>query len=119
MINTKENVMTKQPKDDAGAIVPLLGLGTSRGLQVPYTAAASNASAQLSLHTKIVTVTPSTACFIEIGNSAVSASNATSHYLSAGVPYDIVVRNESSSANVYIAVIGASDSGRLYISERV
>jgi hypothetical protein len=110
--------MTKQLKDDSGAVIPLLGFNAARGLQVPFTSAASNTSASLLSATKVITITSTATCFIELGNNSISANKTNSHYIVSSMPYDIAVGGESPSEERYIAVIGSTASGTLYISER-
>lgn len=111
--------MTRQHKDDGGAIIALLGLRYGGGKQVVFNPSTSTLSSALHASSKIITITATNSCFIEIGTSSASASTSTSHYLLGGVPYDISIGDTSTyTGSRYIAVIGASTTGTLYISER-
>lgn len=96
--------MVKQVKDDSGAIVPLLGYRPGGAIQLNYTT---------TVDSKIVSITPTTNCFIEFNGVA---SNTTSHFLLGGVCYDMSIGAERGAAN--LSVIGDTVSGKLYISER-
>ena len=107
--------MSTQPRDDAGYVIPALGLSPGRGYIVPFTASSASNSVNISRTTDVVTITSTAAAFVEVGPNVV-ASNVSSHYILAGVPYDIAVPERSSIAQV--SVIGVSTAGTLYISER-
>ena len=111
--------MSKQPRDDGNEPIPVLGLRPNRGHQVPYTAS-SNTSPAISSSVRVVTLYATTDCFIETGDASVTASNVTSHFLPADIPYDISLGDETSAVDndKYVAVIGSSSDGKLYISER-
>jgi hypothetical protein len=100
--------MVKQVKDNGGNVVPLLSYKLNGAKIVTYTNSAANS---VLVSSKIISATPSTNCFIEIGGTA----TANSHFLLGGVPYDFSIGAERTSAN--ISVIGES-AGTLYISER-
>lgn len=102
--------MVKQIKDDSGAIVPLLGYRPGGAIQLNYTTASANTAV---VDSKIISITPTTNCFIEFNGTA---SNATSHFLLGGVCYDMSIGAERGTAN--ISVIGETVIGILYISER-
>lgn len=100
--------MVKQVKDNGGNVVPLLGYKLNGAKTLTYTNSVANTTL---IASKIVSVTPSTNCFIEVG----AVATANSHFLLGGVPYDFTIGAERSNAN--LSVIGAS-TGILYISER-
>lgn len=102
--------MVKQVKDDSGAIVPLLGYRPGGAIQLNYTTTSANTT---TVDSKIVSITPTTNCFIEFNGVA---SNTTSHFLLGGVCYDMSIGAERGAAN--LSVIGDTVSGKLYISER-
>ena len=107
--------MSIQPRDDAGYVIPALGLSPGRGYSIPFTSAVANTSAVVGTTIDVVTLTSTAAAFVEVGANVV-ASNVSSHYILAGVPYDIAVPERSS--NTRVSVIGATTTGILYISER-
>lgn len=100
--------MVKQVKDDGGSIVPLLGYKLGGAYILPYSNTVANS---ITVASQIISVTATTNCFIEFGGTA----SANSHFLLGGVPYDMTIGAERSSAN--ISVIGES-AGRMHISER-
>ena len=112
--------MSKQPRDDGNDPIPVLGFRANKGHQVPFTVGASNTSPQFSDSVRVVTLYSTKDAFIETGSSTVEASNVTSHFLPATIPYDISLGNENDAVNndKFVAVIGDSSAGKLYISER-
>ena len=111
--------MSKQPRDDGNDPIPVLGLRPNSGYQVPHTTS-SNTSPAISNSIRVVSLYSTTDCFIETGNSSVSANQSNSHFLPSGFIYDISLGAETiASANDrYVAVISATSPGILYISER-
>jgi len=113
--------MSKQPRDDGNAAIPVLGIRPNCGYQVPFTNSTSNTSPQISNSVRVVTLYSTQDAFIETAEtSSVSANSSNSHFLPATVPYDISLGSEVVSENNdrFIAVLGASTNGILYISER-
>ena len=108
--------MSKQPKDDGGNIIPVLGLRFQSGYIVPFTTSA-NTSPQFSGHTSVVTIYSTSACFIECGDANVIANTSNSHFIASSIPYDISTKSDSGE-KLYLSVIGATAPGTLYISER-
>ena len=74
--------MSKQPRDDANAPIPVLGLRPSGGQSVSISGTTAR-SAEINSHIRVVTLFSDTDCFIETGNSTVTASASTSHFLPA------------------------------------
>ena len=112
--------MSKQPRDDGNAAIPVLGFRPNKGHQVPFTVGASNTSPQFSDSIRVVTLFSTQDAFIETGDSTVTASNTTSHFLPADIPYDISLGDDvvATENDKFIAVIGSTSSGKLFISER-
>lgn len=113
--------MSQQPKDNANEPIPVLGLRPNGGYQVPFTAATANTSPRISNSVRVVTLYSTVDAFIETAETdSVSANSTNSHFLPATVPYDISLGPEVVSENNdrFVAVIGSTSSGVLYISER-
>ena len=112
--------MSKQPRDDGNDPIPVLEFRPNKGHQVPFTVGASNTSPQFSDSVRVVTLYSTQDAFIETGDGTTTASNVTSHFLPATIPYDISLGDETvaSSNDKFVAVIGDSSAGKLYISER-
>lgn len=106
--------MLKQIKDDSGEIVPLLSYKTRGASQLNYTTAAANS---LVLTSKIVSITSTSTCFIELSANNLAANTSISHYIVSNIPYDLSIGAEKT--NTYLSVIGSTNSGTLYISERI
>lgn len=115
--------MSKQPRDDANAPIPVLALRTGGGQQISVTDSSAR-SAAVADRVRVVTVYSTVNAFIEIGDNTVSSNTVSSHFLPAGLPYDISLGDETISRNNprFIAVIKASsddEDGVLYLSERI
>lgn len=113
--------MSKQPRDDGNDPIPVLGFRFNSGHQVPFTSASSNASSAVSNSVRVVTLYSTADCFVETHvQSTVEANKVNSHFIPATVPYDVSLGHEvvASENDRYIAVIGSTASGTLYISER-
>jgi hypothetical protein len=112
--------MSKQPRDDANAPIPVLALRPGGGQQIVIDTM-SVRSAAVANHVRVVTLFATEDCFIEIGDSSVTANTANSHFLPAGIPYDISLGSETVTKENprYLAVITAESPGTLYLSERI
>jgi hypothetical protein len=100
--------MVKQVKDAGGNAVPLLGYKLNGATKLTYTSSVANTAL---VSSKVISVTATTNCFIEVGGVA----TANSHFLLGAVPYDFTLGAERNSAN--LSVLGES-TGTLYVSER-
>jgi len=111
--------MSKQPRDDANAPIPVLALRPGGGQQIAVDASSAR-SAAVHPSVRVVTLYSSVDAFIEIGDEDVIASTATSHFLPAGLPYDISLGAETRPSDNprYVACIALSEAGTLYLSER-
>ena len=111
--------MSKQPRDDANAPIPVLGLRPSGGQSVSISDTTAR-SAEINSHIRVVTLFSDTDCFIETGNSTVTASASTSHFLPASILFDISLGSDTSASDgdKFIAAITSSGTGTLRISER-
>ena len=109
--------MSRQPKDDNNNPIPILPLKASGGQKVSIAAASARSTA---VTTQAVTLHANCNCYVEVGDSTVTASTSTSHYLPELQTYDIgtgILFGEADT--VYVAVRRADTiNGDLYISER-
>lgn len=115
--------MSKQPRDDANAPIPVLALRPGGGQRIAVTDSSAR-SAAVADRVRVVTLYTTADAFIEIGNDDVVANTSNSHFLPASLPYDISLGDETISKNNprFIAVIKASgddEDGVLYLSERI
>jgi hypothetical protein len=110
--------MSKQPRDDGNAAIPVLGYRPGTGQQLVI-AGTANRSAAFHPSTRVISVYADADCFIEIGNDSVVANLTTSHIVPAGLYMDISLGDSfvASGTSKYISCIGLSD-GILHISER-
>lgn len=111
--------MSKQPRDDANAPIPVLAYRPNGGQQIALSDVSAR-SAAVGGSVRVVTLYATVDCFFEVGDADVIANGSTSHFLPAGLPYDISLGSETiTSQNPrYIAFI-AGESGVLYLSERI
>ena len=111
--------MSKQPRDDGNDPIPVLGLRPSGGQQIAFSGATARSTA-ISNSIRVVTLYATQDCFVETGDATVEANGSTSHFLPAGIPYDISLGAETDATNndKYVAVVAVADSGTLYLSER-
>tara|TARA_Y100000356_G_C11145248_1_gene227606 strand:+ start:66 stop:404 length:339 start_codon:yes stop_codon:yes gene_type:complete len=111
--------MSKQPRDDANAPIPVLGLKPGGGQAVSISTTTARSTA-ISNSIRVVTLFSDTDCFIETGDSSVTASTSTSHFLPASTLFDLSLGSETvaSDNDKFVAAITSSGSGTLRISER-
>jgi hypothetical protein len=111
--------MSKQPRDDGNATIPVLGLRPGGGQAIATSTAAAR-SAAIAGSVRVITLYSTVDCFIETGDSSVEANTSTSHFLPAQIPYDISLGSETiaSDNDRFISAILAAGSGILYVSER-
>ena len=100
--------MVKQIKDNGGNVVPLLSYKTGGATILQYNNVTANTATVTSA---IISVTPTTNCFIEFG----AVATASSHFLLGNIPYDMSIGAERRTAN--LSVLGET-TGRMYISQR-
>jgi hypothetical protein len=110
--------MSKQPRDDANAAIPVLSYRPGTGRQLTITSSSIRSSA-FAGPTRVISIYTDVDCFIEIGGPDVEANLTNSHLIPAGIYMDISLGDRfiSSENSKFLAVIGNS-SGTLYISER-
>ena len=113
--------MSKQPRDDGNAAIPVLSYKHHGGQQLSFSGA-STRSAAFGGSTRVVSLYTNEGCFFEVGDVTVTANASNSHILPAGIYIDVSLGSEmvSSQNQKYIAAIGIDGAdGTLYISERV
>lgn len=113
--------MSKQPRDDGNAAIPVLGYKYHGGQSIAF-GGASVRSTEFGGSTRVVSLYTNEGCFFEIGDSTVESNTSNSHILPAGVYIDVSLGSEiiSTQNQKYISAIGLDgNEGILYISERV
>lgn len=108
--------MSKQPRDDAGQSIPILGYKPQKGMIIPFTDSA-NTSPKISSDVLVLSLYSTTDCFVEFGDANVIANTSNSHFIPASMPQDVSLLVYDTHME-YVSVIG-SEAGVLYISERV
>jgi hypothetical protein len=111
--------MSKQPRDDGNAAIPVLSYRPLRGQRIAYTTAPAR-SAQFSDSVRVISIYATDSCFIELGNSSVQANTANSHFIPGGFYMDISLGSEldARATAKYISVVSEDNEGILYVSER-
>lgn len=112
--------MSKQPRDDGNAAIPVLSYRLHGGQTISFGASAIRSNA-FSASTRVVSVYSTDTCLFELGDDTVVANVSNSHILPAGVYMDLSLGAElvASQNSKYISVIGLDGSeGIVYISER-
>ena len=108
--------MSRQPKDDNNNPIPILPLKASGGQKVSIAAASARSTA---VTTQAVTLHANCNCYVEVGDSTVTASTSTSHYLPELQTYDIATGILFGTADTrHIEVIRDTADGIIFISER-
>jgi len=113
--------MSKQPRDDGNEAIPVLGLRTRGGQNVAFNTSTATTSQQISDSVRVVTLYATADAFIEThGSVTVTPNAANAHFLPSSIPYDISLGFENDAINndKFVTVLGISESGTLYISER-
>lgn len=111
--------MSKQPRDDGNAAIPVLSYRPHCGQAVAYTIAPAR-SARLSDSVRVISIYATDSCFIEIGDSNVVADINSSHFIPGGFYMDISLGAETDPRlnAKYVSAISENNEGILYISER-
>lgn len=109
--------MSKQPRDDGNAAIPVLGF-RYQGAQRIAISATSTLSTAFAANVRVISIYADADCYFEIGDHTISADVLTSHFLPAGTYLDVSLGSSlvSSDNAKHIAVIGTS--GMLHVSER-
>lgn len=112
--------MSKQPRDDGNDPIPVLGFKQHGGKIVPFESASANTSPAIANSIRVVTLYSTKDAFFETGDTGITANKANSHFVPAGIPYDISLgaETQASDNDRFVSVIGATESGVAYISER-
>ena len=112
--------MSKQPRDDGNDPIPVLGFRQHGGKIVPFETGSANSSPAIANSIRVVTLYSTVDAFFETGDSGITANKANSHFVPAGIPYDISLGSEivSSENDRFLSIIGNTEDGVAYISER-
>jgi hypothetical protein len=110
--------MSKQPRDDANAPIPVLGLRPKSGQQIAISGTAALSGA-FHPSTRVITVYTTQDCFIELGNAATVANTVNSHIIPSSFVFDLALSPDlvQTGETRYLSVVGSS-GGTLYVSER-
>lgn len=113
--------MSKQPRDDGNAAIPVLSYKHQSG-QILSFSGVSTRSTPFGGSTRVVSLYTNEGCFFEVGDADIVANISNSHILPAGIYIDVSLGSEivSTQNQKYIAAIGIDGAdGTLYISERI
>lgn len=108
--------MTKQPRDDGNEAIPVLGYRSGGAQHINITS--SSRSAAFADSTRVISIYATEACYIALGNAAISAS-ASDHFIPADTYLDISLGSDIDSRKLhkYLAISGTG--GIIHISERI
>jgi hypothetical protein len=112
--------MSKQPRDDGNAPIPVLGLLKHGGQVIDLSAVSAQQSTRFNASVRVITTYSTVDCFIELGDETITANLSNSHFLPAGylcdfsLGFDNINNNNAKYLSVY-----STDIGKLYISERI
>lgn len=112
---------TRMPRDDNSQSIPVLRFRTGGGQQMGINPSSSALSTQLPEGTRVITLLCSVNSYFETGDDSIHANSVSSHYIPAGIPYDIALGTDLSDTtnyHRYVSVLTTGDSGTAYISER-
>ncbi len=102
---------TLLPRDDSGAPMHALHLKTGGAQKIITSATSTRQTNAFASTTQIIAVYATQDCFIQTGNSTITAAN-TDHFIPACFMMTIALRGDS-----YMAALQSSQAGILYISE--
>ena len=106
------------PQDSNDNPIPVMSLKTAGAHSI---SAATGASARNSTafdgDTRVISVYTDTDIYMIFGDSSITA-DAADHFFPAGLYYDFAIGGENSVHNTHLAVLAASLSGTVYISEK-
>jgi len=111
---------TRMPRDDNSQSIPLLRFRTGGSQHLSINSSTPTLSAVFPAGARVITLVCTVDAYFETGRETVVAS-ASSHFIPAGVPYDMSLGSDLSTIDAYhnyISVISASSSGVAHISER-
>jgi P pilus assembly chaperone PapD len=74
-------------------------------------------STAFNAQTQVISVYATTPVYLNFGDNTVTASN-TDHYYPAGVYYDFAIGSTRTGHNTHLAVLSASGTGTVYVSEK-
>lgn len=109
---------TKLPLDVNDNPIPALRLRENGAHQITTSATSSRNTIAFDPTTRIVGLYATQDIYINFGNTTVSASNSD-HFFPGGLYYDIALGGGSTAHYTHIAVLQATTSGTLFISEKV
>lgn len=112
-------VKTVMPRDDNSLPIPVLRFREGGAHSATITSSAHERIA-LGSGVRVITVSATYPIFFETGDSDVEATSS-SHYLTAGIPYDMALGSGLSGTQGYhthISILAVSTTSKVYISER-
>jgi len=107
---------TEMPRDDFGAAVPVLGLAAA--YSTAFDATTSQRIGPFATGVRVVTLRTDGPVYIKFGDSSVVA-DSSDHFIAGGEILDLALGDGSSVPITHIAVLGATGTGVLNLSERV
>jgi len=111
---------TQMPMDAGNQAINVLGYWPGKGHQVPFVTASANTSPEFGPVCSVITIYSTKDCFIQTGDSAVTCTNSNGHFIPNSTVIDIGLGGglDVRSFDKFLCVIGDSEAGELYVSER-
>ena len=111
---------TTMPADGQNQAINVLGLNPGKCHQVPFTTSEANTSPQISETLSVISVFSTKDCFIQTGSSDVTCTTSNGHFLPASTFLDLSLGGGAlvREFDKFICVIGDSEAGKLFVSER-
>ena len=111
---------TTMPADGQNQAINVLNLRPGKGHQVPFTSSTANTSPKISNTISVISIYSTKDCFIQTGGSTVTCTTSNGHFLPSSTVIDIGLGGgiQVRDFDKYICVVGSSESGTLYVSER-
>lgn len=108
---------TLMPRDQNNFPIPALRLKSDGAHNIIASGTSARNSAAFDADTRVVSLYAEVPVYVAFGDSSVTAS-ASDHYYPDGIYYDFAIGGDQTGQATHIAVLAASASGAVYISEK-
>ncbi len=111
---------TLLPKDADNNVIQALRFLEGGAHIVAAGVTSARSSTAFDEETKVISLYATVPVYISLGDSSITAS-ASDHYFPAGVYYDVAIcgGTNKSAQQSHIAVLAVSDTGTVYVSEKI
>ncbi len=109
---------TKLPLDSNDNPIPALRLRDGGAHVIASSGTTARNSTAFDDGTRVVSVYATQPVYLSFGDSSVEASSSD-HYFPAGIYYDVSLGGDGAPHATHLAVLQVSQSGSVYVSEKV